>query len=57
MKKTQHCRKRVIIFINEAFNPVKAITKLQSVQSCQEVAIVFNFTIFPSKVSSLLYCS
>ena len=51
MKMTEHCRKRVIIFINEAFNPNKAITKLHSVQNCEEVAIVFNFTIFPSKVS------
>ena len=55
MKKIQCRPKRIVIPINEAFLPIKAIAKLRSVQSCHEVAVVFNFTIYPSTVSC--YCN
>lgn len=47
-----NCAKQLTIAVNEAFSPLKAITKLRSLPLYkQNVGLFFNFTILPPGVS------
>ena len=54
-KQLAHCSEQITIAVNEAFSPLRAITKLRSLPLYKKnIGLFFNFTILPPGVSLAL---